>query len=189
MIWAGRFVGATVPSEATFVRIAVCAVRSRPHCPASHVRPRHFSSDAGGSRGFRERLRDLRSNGTPEIVFGITLLGLLAADRFVQSQQKNGRDHVVQMLEREIRAGEKAESFLPEMANKPRLFRCAVRKVFESFDGTKCLKGVREGDVVDVLEEGVGPGNAYNLCRTCEDGSDKDISVGWFPMTCLEKLP
>mmetsp|Transcript_44340 Transcript_44340/g.82352 ORF Transcript_44340/g.82352 Transcript_44340/m.82352 type:complete len:191 (-) Transcript_44340:190-762(-) len=189
MSLAGRIARVAIRSEACF---------ARPHLLRSSAQLHAFSSNAGeGSTSrerFRERIRDLRSNGTPEIVFGLTLLGLLAADRFVQSQQRNGRDEVVRMLEREVRAAVDERSgatgsFPPETADQPRLFRCAVRRAPENFDGTKCLRGVREGDVVDVLEEGVGPGNAYNLCRVCKEGTNDDLLIGWFPMTCLEKLP
>ncbi len=56
---------------------------------------------------------------------------------------------------------------------------------------------MKVGDVVSVLEEGVGPGGQYNLCmveriakNAVKESSDDDpiLSIGWFPCSCLEKL-
>ena len=81
---------------------------------------------------------------------------------------------------------------MEEESSKPSLFQCRVMAVPKYFDGTKSLMGVEVGDVVDVLEEQVGPGGTYNLCRLVRqerDGKKESIiSVGWYPMSCLEKL-
>jgi hypothetical protein len=69
----------------------------------------------------------------------------------------------------------------------PTLFCCIIRK---THGFTHCLSGIRIGDVVEVLEEGVGPLQAYNLCRVPTDHRDsvsKEI-YGWFPYRWLEKL-
>lgn len=76
-------------------------------------------------------------------------------------------------------------------------FQCLVRRIPKQFDGHKCLTNLKVGDVVNVLQEGVGPDNKYNLCsieRTPAAASttshdEKRISVGWFPCSCLEKIP
>jgi len=59
---------------------------------------------------------------------------------------------------------------------------------------------------VGVIEEGVGPDGQYNLCSIVrksnttakknnnggedDDGNDssENISIGWFPCSCLEKI-
>ena len=99
------------------------------------------------------------------------------------------------MIERETRIDERkathvANAVAEAASGKPTLFQCRVRKVHDLFDGPKSLKGVAVGDIVDIIEEGIGPGNAYNLCRhtPAEEGAVSTSSVGWFPMTCLEKL-
>lgn len=64
---------------------------------------------------------------------------------------------------------------------------CVVRRT-SGF--THCLSGVQIGDVVEVLEEGVGPDNLYNLCRLPADPNQelsRDI-YGWFPTRFLQKL-
>ena len=84
------------------------------------------------------------------------------------------------------------------------LFQCTIRKAPQNFDGHKCLKNVKVGDVVNVIEEGVGPEGQYNLCSIVrstttakknnnggdDDGNDsvENVSIGWFPCSCLEKM-
>eukprot|EP00978_Attheya_sp_CCMP212_P028978 scaffold101356_cov42-Attheya_sp.AAC.4 len=94
------------------------------------------------------------------------------------------------------------------------LFQCVVRRIPKLFDGTMSLTNVRPGDIVDVLEERCGPDGTYNLCRTIrpknhteyhsttttitttttssslQDGEPSTtfhVSIGWFPISCLEK--
>ena len=66
-----------------------------------------------------------------------------------------------------------------------------IRKVPQIFDGYKCLKDVKEGDIVGVIEEGIGPGQ-YNLCsieRSTANEEDKnEVSIGWFPCSCLQNI-
>ena len=63
------------------------------------------------------------------------------------------------------------------------LFTCTVARVPSGvgFDGPVALQGVKVGDVVDVLQENVGPGGGYTLCRSAK----KDI--GWYPTWFLQK--
>lgn len=71
---------------------------------------------------------------------------------------------------------------------KPTLFHCVVRKTSGL---THCLSGVRLGDVVEILEEGVGPDKAYNLCRLPAKDNEASLSrdtYGWFPIRWLQKL-
>ena len=173
---------------------------------ASRSGRRNFASasSAGGPERATETgstRKRLRSNGTPEIVFGAGLLTLLAADQLLQSQQeaqhKSGREAVFKRLQRDVDADmakERSEGHtlsLEEESSKPSLFQCRVMAVPKYFDGTKSLMGVEVGDVVDVLEEQVGPGGTYNLCRLVRQNDKKQesvISVGWYPMGCLEKV-
>jgi hypothetical protein len=69
----------------------------------------------------------------------------------------------------------------------PTLFCCIIRR---THGFTHCLSGVRIGDVVEILEEGVGPEQAYNLCRIPVDHRDSvsEEIYGWFPYRWLEKL-
>ena len=159
------------------------------------------SSSGISSTTFRQRLARLRSNGTPEIVFGVGLLTLLAADQLLQSQQeaqhRSDREAVLKQLQYDVNADmakERSDGHTlsaEEESSKPSLFQCRVMAVPKYFDGTKSLMGVEVGDVVDILNEQIGPGGTYNLCRLVRQEEGKKevvVSVGWFPMSCLEKI-
>jgi len=82
------------------------------------------------------------------------------------------------------------DAWLNSLDAKPTLFYCVIRT---NSGLTHCLSGVRLGDVVDVLEEGVGPNQDYNLCRLRARGDDNDgpfsrDTYGWFPIRWLQKL-
>jgi len=55
---------------------------------------------------------------------------------------------------------------------------------------------VEVGDVVEVLAEGVGPGNAFHLCRVRNSGNGPEVEgwdevnfdIGWYPIRYLESL-
>ena len=79
------------------------------------------------------------------------------------------------------------DSWLALLDAKPILFHCVIRT---NSGLTHCLSGVRLGDVVDILEEGVGPNQDYNLCRL-HARDDEPLSrdtYGWFPIRWLQKL-
>lgn len=165
--------------------------------------PKPPSSTSTSSSNNTAGLRQYLSNGTPEILFGAGLLTLLAADQLIQSRQqaqhKSDREAVFKRLQYEVESDTAQEHAdgkslsLEEESSKPCLFKCRVMTIPRLFDGTKSLMGVKVGDVVDVLEERVGPGGTYNLCRFVQVEGDKgessdSISVGWYPMSCLEKV-
>jgi hypothetical protein len=52
--------------------------------------------------------------------------------------------------------------------------------------GVYGLMGVKEGDILDVLEEGVGPDKFYNLCRQ-NDENGKPVAIGWYPSVYTSK--
>mmetsp|Transcript_24736 Transcript_24736/g.36849 ORF Transcript_24736/g.36849 Transcript_24736/m.36849 type:complete len:193 (-) Transcript_24736:415-993(-) len=165
------------------------------------IKARPFSSST--QQSFRERLSKLRRNGTPEIVFGVTLLGLLMVDQLLRDKQMDERKETVRRLQEVMDADD--ERLKNEVAeeredtlSRPTMFKCVVRQVPAMFDGPRCLTGVENGDIVDVIEERVGPDGGYNLCRYSgekEEGSKSTsenvedmIFVGWFPTSCLQKL-
>lgn len=93
------------------------------------------------------------------------------------------------MLQLEAEVNDDAEMSRREIERKKNatvLFQCVVRRVPPNFDGHRCLTEVKVGDVLHVVEEGVGPGNQYNLCSF--DRGAGIISVGWFPCSCLEPV-
>ena len=101
----------------------------------------------------------------------------------LQQRQLKERDEVMQQLKKEVDMDAK-QSSSEQSSNKTILFQCTVKRIPLKFDGHKCLTGVNVGDVVDVLEEGVGPGGMYNLCSV--NGKEGENNVGWYPCSCLE---
>jgi len=154
--------------------------------------------DGSTASTFRERLAILRRNGTPEISFGLLILSVVGIDYALQTRTDNQRDDMYRELEREVRKDEEKtriedRRMLNNGTATKYKFQCIIRKVPQTFDGHKCLKDVKEGDIVGVIEEGVGPGGQYNLCsiertKDSKEGDTKEVSIGWFPCSCLEKI-
>lgn len=146
----------------------------------------------------RERLRELRRNGTPEITFGGLVLAVVGIDYYLQQRNDKQRSEMIRRFEEEVKRDEEvSRTEEREMINSnggagmKSLFQCIVRVVPQQFDGHKCLTNLKVGDVVNVLKEGVGPDKKYNLCsieRSTSATEEKQISVGWFPCSCLEKI-
>jgi hypothetical protein len=138
----------------------------------------------------------LRYNGSPEIVFGVIILSLAGIDYMLRVQDDKPRKEMYRQLELEVQRdemtsrNEEKRMIAEDMVNTSLKFKCIVRRVPEQFDGHKCLQNIKVGDVVGVLEEGIGPGGQYNLCSIERNAADKEpkFSIGWFPCSCLEKL-
>ncbi|KAL9188734.1 hypothetical protein ACHAXT_007112 [Thalassiosira profunda] len=166
----------------------------------------HTSKPSGASSStFRERIGEWRRNGTPEIAVGATILALVGIDYILQTRNDEQRGDMYRQLEREVRRDEATsrredKKLLDGGAAARAKFQCVVRKVPQNFDGHKCLKNVKVGDVVGVIEEGVGPDGMYNLCsiergsaknagkESAGDEGGKRTSIGWFPCSCLQKI-
>lgn len=147
----------------------------------------HFRRDFSGSR-WSSSWKD----GSIEFAVGGLLIATLTIDQALQYQDRLERKNVMNEIENFTRVGSYDDvAEMEEWLNREKpLFDCVVRTVPFSLDGYKCLKGIKVGDVVEVLEEQVGPGNMYNLCRTKEDSkSAKPIAAGWVPTKYLEKVP
>jgi len=152
-----------------YSRVVRSAIQSRPS--------RRLLGSSSSSRWARD--------GTLELAVGGTLLTFLLVDRFLVYQQDQGREQIMNQLRSETRSPQELQD-MEDWYNMPSLFDCIVRKIPLNLDGYKCLTGIREGDVVQVLEEKVGPGSMYNLCRKLDD-KGRATSVGWFPTMYLEK--
>jgi len=127
-----------------------------------------------------------RTNGIPEISFGAILLSAVAIDQMLQSREEVSRKNMLSELEVAIQDDERKEQFGSRIiASKEKLFDCIVRRLPKYFDGSKSLTDVELGDKVSVVEEFVGSDKMYHLCRIEKNGN---TMVGWFPISCLEKL-
>jgi hypothetical protein len=162
----------------------------------------HDNPNGASSSAFRQRLGELRRNGVPEIVFGSVILAVAGIDYVLRMRSDKPREEIYRQLERAVRRDEATTRkedvrMLDEGIANTSKFKCIIRRVPQNFDGHKCLQNVNVGDVVEVLEEGVGPGGQYNLClieriaaNAVKESSSDDqrFSIGWFPCSCLEKL-
>ena len=150
----------------------------------------------------RRRLDDWKHNGTPEMVFGVLVLGYAGVDYTLDHLRARQRDEVRRQLERAgardgrvARARDRArfeEAGGAGMTASRRGCRCVVRRVPRAFDGHRCLTDARRGDVVDVIDEGVGPGGRYSFCALRRGAGEAEeartFSLGWFPNKCLQKI-
>mmetsp|Transcript_645 Transcript_645/g.915 ORF Transcript_645/g.915 Transcript_645/m.915 type:complete len:189 (+) Transcript_645:275-841(+) len=172
----------------------------RMHC--RQVRPntrpnsqrRLFSNE---KTSFRDKLSLWRKNGTFEISFGMLIFGLMGIDQILQYQQQTARETIVMNIQHQLDmdyAQTRTEMWDKKLLTQKPLFECIVKQVPQLFDGSKSLTNVQVGDTVDILEEGIGPDRMYNLCRTRPQDKKKsstnnnNASLGWFPMSCLEKV-
>jgi len=133
------------------------------------------------------RFRTAWDSGSILLTLGWGGLALLTVDRYLQWRQRSQRQEAVQMvktMEEEINR-EKLRLHL-QWQDNPALFHCVIRRAYKQMGGSHGLRGVDIGDVVDILEEGVGPDKAYNLCRLRGKPGVED-QIGWFPIPFMEK--
>jgi len=183
-----------------------------------------FLSSSSSKKGAQEQKSvttankgEWKRNGTPELIIGVTVFSLIGIDQFLQYTQKKNRENMLQELrlavhedtlnnnDQDMRQSDSdplpSSSALKE---KEALFTCIIRRIPKLFDGTKSLMNVHVGDLVDILEENVGPDGMYHFCRVKKssregqkgngyayddenDRSNQYIKAGWFPISCLEK--
>lgn len=128
------------------------------------------------------RLRQLWNDGSILLFLGWSGLTLLVLDRFLQYQSAQDAADMVGIIQDETR--QKRRELLEKYKNAPTLFECVIRTEYK-MGGSHGLKGAKVNDIVQVLEEAVGPGKYYNLCRIEIDG---EVSVGWYPESFMEKV-
>lgn len=186
--------------------VTAFGLRYQPPSPANITRkPNSFFATSSYSTALRQRLGDWRHNGTPEIIFGGTVLAYACADYVLSRHHEQHREDILRQLERGVRrdglvSREKDRAMFKSTGDGAESkFQCIVRRVPRLFDGYQCLTDVRQGDVVNVLEPNVGPGGRYSFCsiqrstriNAGRDAASDDVrtfSIGWFPNTCLQKI-
>jgi hypothetical protein len=132
-------------------------------------------------------MRTWRQNGTLEIALGSFMLSVLLLDRyFLYLRDQENAVFLETVSERVKEDARVHEQEMKQWIDKPALFRCIVRRK-ANIGGSKCLKA-DEGDVVEVLQEMVGPGKVYALCRMTAQVKGEPPIVGWYPSAYLEKI-
>ena len=152
------------------------------------------------------RIRDQFSNGNLEFVIGGSLL-TFAGYAYWEEQQRQNQMMRIQpndasksgalrndLRKKYLESLKEEERVRKEMIDKYKtssvLFQCEVMVAFP-LDGQKGLQGAELGDILDVLEEGVGPDGSYNLCRFSGDKVKHGFhagQIGLYPARCLKKL-
>jgi hypothetical protein len=131
------------------------------------------------------RLRQRWDDGSILLFTGFATLGVVLLDRYLQYQDRQEASDAAAMIVEETK--QKRRELLEKSRNVPHKFTCEICTEFDKMGGSHGLKDLKLGDVVEVLEEGVGPGNGYNLCRIRSQSGEVD-AVGWFPMSYMKKI-
>jgi len=124
------------------------------------------ASTATNARSWRRLKNEWWDSGRILLTLGWGGLAVLVLDRYLQRQQRAQRREAVQMvktMEEEIARDKRR--LHETWRDAPVLFHCVIRRAYKSMSGSHGLRGVEVGDVVEILQEGVGPDKAYNLCR------------------------
>ena len=129
-----------------------------------------------------EKLNFRKEDGSVLLFIGWSGLALLILDRFLQYRSAQDAADMVGIIQDETR--QKRRVLLEKYKDAPTLFECVIRTEYK-MGGSQGLKGAKVNDTVQVLEEAVGPGKYYNLCRMTVDG---EVSIGWYPISFMEKV-
>lgn len=112
-------------------------------------------------------------------------LALLVVDRGLQYWDAKNVHSMMGIVQDEQRQTQL--QLLQHYESAPVLFECRVQKQYKNLGGSHGLQNVQLNQVLQVLEEQVGPDKYYNMCRIVDDqGQTK--AVGWYPMSYLEKI-
>ena len=149
-----------------------------PLAPMPRVLPPPRSAQPQG------KLTRMWKSGNLLIYVGWMGLALLVLDRYLQHAERLEANEMIAAIVDETK--QKRLQLYEEWGDKPLKFRCKLHEDY-SMGGSHGLEGVEKNDVLEVLQEGVGPGGYYHLCRTTDkDGTIK--SVGWYPISYLTKI-
>jgi hypothetical protein len=111
-------------------------------------------------------------------------LALLIVDRTLQYYDRQDAARLLAMTKNE--QAEQQRALYEEYKDKPMLKECTV-KVAYKMGGTHGLPNVTQGQVLQVLQEGIGPQGHYAMCRTLDEQGNP-LAIGWYPMSFLEPI-
>jgi hypothetical protein len=131
-------------------------------------------------------------NGSILIGLGWSGLALLALDRYLLYQIQNDSDTMIETIRDE--SARQKQALVAAWRDQPALYECIIRHEYKNMGGSHGLVGVVVGDVVQVLQQGVGPNQQYNLCRiprqrTIDGEEEPPVAIGWYPMAFMEQIP
>jgi hypothetical protein len=143
----------------------------------------------------QETVRSWRTswdNGSILIGLGWSGLALLALDRYLLYQIQNDSETMIETIRDE--SMRQKQALVAVWCDQPALYECIIRREYKNMGGSHGLVGVAVGDVVQVLQQGVGPNQQYNLCRvpqqrTIGDEEEQPVAIGWYPLAFMEQIP
>jgi hypothetical protein len=136
------------------------------------------------------RLRLAWSNGNILIYLGWTGVLVLLVDRYLQMTQPQPEqpEETAKAMIRTIQ--EESARIKMELyrnyKDAPALYRATVTHAYKGMGGSHGLQHVPIGDVVEILQEHVGPDHHYHLCRTTHGYYQQ---IGWYPVPYLQPVP
>jgi hypothetical protein len=141
------------------------------------------SSSSSNGASLWKRIRDMWNSGTILMGIGGAGLTLLVVDRTLQYMDNQQARNV--MAEVKDEQARKQQALFDQYMNATALFECTIKIVYK-MGGTHGLSNVKQGEVVQVLQEQVGPQGHYNLCRKVDEQGNQ-VAIGWYPISFMEK--
>jgi hypothetical protein len=136
------------------------------------------------------RIREWWGSGTILLTIGWSGVALLLVDQYLQYQMQDQQLDKEEMLEELVyNAQLQRQRLQEEYKNHKCLYKCIITNADAHMGGSHGLRNVQTGDVVEVLEERVGLGNVYHMCRWRRSKDAGGDEIGWFPIRYLERLP
>jgi hypothetical protein len=120
------------------------------------------------------------------LIVGGAFVAWSASEFLFDNQQTSKNESLRQEFEQWMRT---TSHDIGTTQEQPILY-CVIRRA-DGWNVTHCLSGAQVGDVVEVLQESVGPNREYNLCRLYRENSQQhqeQAVLGWFPIRWLQPL-
>ena len=118
---------------------------------------------------------------------GLVLFGIDLYLQYIQNLEKRSSYQIMVALQEETAI--KRREIYEQYKNHPTLYQCIVQTEYKNMGGINGIQNIQLYDLVDVLEENVGPDGYYDLCRIYEKDDGITIkSIGWYPKKYLQRL-
>lgn len=133
---------------------------------------------------FSSKLRLAWSNGNVLIYLGWTGISVLLVDQYLQMTQKEtdeSAEDMVRVIQQE--SARIKMKLYQQYKDAPALYRATVTHEYKGMGGSHGLQNVQVGEVVEILQENVGPDRHYHLCRTTHGYYQQ---IGWYPVPYLQ---
>jgi hypothetical protein len=171
------------------------------HAPMPRITPQQAHQQVQKETATPSNSLVVRSwqNGNLLIYLGWTGLALIVVDRFLQyqlAQEAASARQMAMQIQEETRQ-KRYQTWLQHQSS-PTLYQARIVRQY-AMGGSQGLDNTQLGQVVEVLQENVGPDEHYHLCKSqtptvealpAHLNVDKVVyPVGWYPNAFLERVP